>query len=132
MKLGTHATLLGALLVAGWASLALGQHDHGKHEPSGASAGKMITGQVVDVACFVGHNSSGPKHAKCAETCARAGNPLAIYDEKAKMIYLPVSSDHSNPNTKLMPFIEKRVKVTGKVLEKAGLKGIAIEKVEAE
>lgn len=132
MKSSTYVAILGALLIAGWASLAFGQHDHGKHEPSGSAPEQMITGQVVDVACFVGHNSSGPKHAKCAETCARAGNPLAIYDEKAKAIYLPVSSDHSNPNTKLMPFIEKRVKVTGKVLEKAGLKGIAIEKVVAE
>ncbi|MDX2270127.1 MAG: hypothetical protein NW208_18650 [Bryobacter sp.] len=132
MKSSTYVALLSALLIAGWASLALGQHDHGKHEPSSSASEQMITGQVVDVACFVGHNSSGPKHAKCAETCARAGNPLAIYDEKAKAIYLPVSSDHSNPNTKLMPFIEKRVKVSGKILEKAGLKGIAIEKVVAE
>jgi hypothetical protein len=30
-----------------------------------------------------------------------------------------------------MPFIEKKVKVTGTVMEKAGFRGIAIEKVEA-
>ena len=46
-------------------------------------------------------------------------------------MYLPVSLDHKNPNAKLMDFIEKRVKVTGKVMEKADIKGIAIEKVEA-
>ena len=63
--------------------------------------------------------------------CARAGNPLAIYDEATKTLYLPVSLDHKNPNAKLMGFIEKKVKVSGTVMEKAGLKGIAIEKVEA-
>ncbi len=103
------------------------QHNHDDH--GGKSA--EITGQVIDIACFVGHNSSGAKHAKCAEACARAGNPLAIYDESTKSIYLSISNDHSNPNTKLMPFIEKKVKVTGKLLEKAGVKGIAIEKVAA-
>lgn len=39
--------------------------------------------------------------------------------------------DHKNPSAKLMEFIEKKVKVSGTVMEKAGLKGIAIEKVEA-
>lgn len=98
------------------------KHDHGDAKPT------QITGQVVEIACFVGHNSSGEKHAKCAETCARAGNPLAIFD--GKQIYLPISMNHKNPNENLMAFIEKRVRVTGTMKEKAGLKGIAIEKVE--
>lgn len=97
-------------------------HDHGDAKTT------QITGQVVDIACFVGHDSSGEKHAKCAEACARAGNPLAIFD--GKQIYLPVSMNHKNPNEKLMAFIEKKVKVTGTVLEKGGIKGIAIDKVE--
>lgn len=86
---------------------------------------------MVDIACSVGHDTSGPKHAKCAEACARAGNPLAIYQETTKILYLPVSLDHKNPNAKLMECIEKKVKVSGTVMKKAGLKGIAIEKVEA-
>jgi hypothetical protein len=101
-------------------------HSHAR----AASKPATITGQVIDIACFVGHNSSGEKHAKCAETCARAGNPLAIYDAGTSRIYLPISMDHKNPNEKLMPFIEKKVKVTGNLIEKAGLRGIALGKVE--
>ncbi len=101
------------------------------HDPHKGTAVTAVTGTVVDVACFVGHDSMGEKHAGCAEACARAGNPLAIYDAKTKSLYLPVAMDHKNPNSKLMPFIEKRVTVKGKVLAKAGLKGIAIESVEA-
>jgi hypothetical protein len=116
------------LAVAGiGAAFAWQEHSH---EHQGGKAAQ-ITGLVVDIACFVGHDSSGPKHAKCAEACARAGNPLAIYDESTKTLYLPVSLDHKNPNTRLMEYIEKKVKVSGTVMEKAGLKGIAIEKVEA-
>ena len=118
--------LLGILGILGTGSAFAWQAHSHEHE-----GGKtvQITGQVVDIACFVGHNSSGAKHAKCAETCARAGNPLAVFD--GKQIFLSVSMDHTNPNTKLMPFIEKKVKVTGTVMEKSGFKGIAIEKVEA-
>ncbi len=111
------------------ASAAFAWQEH-SHEHQGGKA-VQVTGLVVDIACFVGHDSSGPKHAKCAEACARAGNPLAIYDESTKTLYLPVSLDHKNPNSKLMEYIEKKVKVSGTVMEKAGVKGIAIEKVEA-
>lgn len=110
------------------AASALAWQEHGHEHHAGKTV--QVTGQVVDVACFVGHDSSGAKHEKCAEACARAGNPLAIYDESAKALYLPVSTDHKNPNAKLMSFIEKKVTVKGTLLEKAGLKGIAIDTVQ--
>lgn len=44
-------------------------------------------------------------------------------------IYLPISMDHKDPNAKLIPFVEKRMKVSGSVVEKAGLRGIAIQTV---
>lgn len=125
IRLKVASVLLGIMGAGGAFAWQADSHEH--------QAGKAarITGLVVDIACFVGHHSSGPKHAKCAGACARAGNPLAIYDEAANTLYLPISMDHKNPNTKLMEYIEKKVKVTGTVMEKAGLKGIAIERVEA-
>ena len=125
IKLKVAIVLLG--ITGATAAFAWQEHSH---EQQGGKAAQ-ITGLVVDIACFVGHDSSGPKHAKCAEVCARAGNPLAIYDEATKTLYLPVSLDHKNPNTRLVEFIENKVRVSGRVMEKAGLKGIAIEKVEA-
>lgn len=112
------------LAIAAVAAVAFA-HD-GKH-------GKKveITGTVVDIACFVGHDSIGEKHTKCAEACARAGNPLAIYDPSMQKIYLPIGMDHKSPNAKLMPFVEKKVKVSGSLYEKGGLPGIAIEQVQA-
>ena len=127
LKSKTAFVLLGILGILG-AGSAFAWQAHSLEHEGGKTV--QITGQVVDIACFVGHNSSGAQHAKCAEACARAGNPLAIYDEAAKALYLPVSLDHKNPNAKLMNFIEKKVWVSGTMMEKAGLKGIAIEKVE--
>ena len=43
---------------------------------------------------------------------------------------MPIAVEHKDQNAKLTPFIEKRVKVTGTVLQKGGLKGIAIKTVE--
>lgn len=124
----TFSKTLGIFILAATASIGLYAWQGHSHDHAGGKTATVV-GQVVDIACFVGHDSSGEKHAKCAEACARAGNPLAIFD--GRQIFLPVSMNHKNPNEKLMGFIEKKVRVTGTVLEKAGLKGIAIEKVEA-
>lgn len=101
------------------------------HDGHDAHHGKLasISGTVVDTGCYVSHDSKGESHVPCATACARKGVPLAIVDEKGTL-YLPIAVEHQDPNAKLMPFIEKKVKITGTVLEKGGLKGIAIKTVE--
>lgn len=89
-----------------------------------------VTGTVVDTGCYMSHDSKGAKHVDCATTCAKAGVPLAILDDSGKL-YMPIAADHKDQNAKLMPFIEKKVKVTGMALEKGGLNGITIKTVEA-
>jgi hypothetical protein len=93
--------------------------------------GKPITlvGQVVDTGCYIHHDSKGAEHADCAKMCAKAGVPLAILDDKGKL-YLPIATDHKNQNLKLMPFIEKKVKITGLAFDKGGLAGVSIKTIE--
>jgi len=109
------------------ATLALGvlfAHE----EPKGKTI--TVTGQVIDTGCYLSHDSKGPDHAACAATCAKNGVPLAILDASGK-IYMPIAADHKNQNSKLMPFIEKKVKVSGIALDKGGVNGIAIKTIEA-
>ena len=73
----------------------------------------------------------GEKHAKCAETCAKAGIPVGLLDTKTKTLYLPIAPHHKDANPLLMSYIEKQVRVTGVVTEKNGMKGLIIDKVEA-
>jgi hypothetical protein len=95
-------------------------------------AGKAVTltGTVVDTGCYVSHDSKGASHATCAAACAKAGVPLAILDDHGTL-YMPIAVEHKDQNAKLMPYIEKRVKVTGTEMQKGGLKGIAIKTIEA-
>ena len=113
------------ILIAG-SNLTMGQHDHG-----GKSKEITMTSLVVDTGCYLSHDSKGEKHEKCATACAKAGVPLALLDEASGTVYIPIATDHKNQNEKLMPFIEKRVKVTGTLIEKGGVKGFAIKTVEA-
>ena len=88
-----------------------------------------MTGAVINTGCYMSHNAKGASHAACAAMCAKLEVSLAIVDDSGK-IYLPVAADHRNQNTRLMPFIEKRVKVTGTALDKGGVSGIALKTVE--
>lgn len=108
-------------LAAGW----LFGHD----EPHGKPI--TLTAQVVDSGCYLSHDhSDGDDHLACAKQCAAAGVPLALVGADGK-VYTVVGADHKNPNTKLIPFLQKKVKITGTLLTKGGLNGIAIKTVEA-
>ena len=65
-------------------------------------------------------NVGGLRQERCATRNPRQDDTL----------FMPIAVEHKDQNAKLMPFIEKRAKVTGTILEKGGLKGIAIKTVE--
>jgi predicted type IV restriction endonuclease len=89
-----------------------------------------LTGEVVDLSCKVVHGLAGEDHRMCAQVCADKGVPLAILSNGE--IYLPVSMamPGTGDNERLKPFAERRVRVTGKVIERAGVKTIIIESVK--
>jgi type 1 fimbria pilin len=90
-----------------------------------------ITGQVVDLNCNTTNGASGAAHKACAQACAKAGVPLGILSSDGTM-YLPVSSKPGDPqNSKLEPFVEGKVKVTGMHRLVSGLHTIEIKTVSA-
>ncbi len=92
-----------------------------------------ITGEVMDPACFLeaGPKSIVPGHFQCAVDCARSGQTLAIYDRDADRIYFIAGElPGRNPNDPVMPYIHKKVDVTGTVYHRSGAWGIVIVKVE--
>jgi len=86
--------------------------------------GKLTTinGTVIDTGCYVSHK----QHGRCPclnvrKLVRRTVSRSAILDEKG-VLYMPIAVEHKDQNTKLMPFIEKKVKVTGTVMEKGGMR----------
>jgi hypothetical protein len=115
---------LGIVIVAGFtAALAVAplavahDHDEGK-EPLSAAASKTITGEVVDMMCYVDHNAMGEKHAQCAAKCIKSNGPVGIVsDGKA---YLVVG-EHKAMNEQLAEYAGKNVTIKGKMAERGGI-----------
>jgi hypothetical protein len=120
-------------ILAGVALLALFAAPLAAQEMKAGQPGdeRTITGQVIDVNCYVGMGASGAGHKACAEACAKAGVQLAILGTDGT-IYAAVSSKPMDAqNTKLLPHAEGKVKVTGTHRLKNGLHTIEVKTIEA-
>ena len=90
-----------------------------------------ITGQVIDLNCYTTMGAAGAGHKTCALGCAKAGVALAILSSDG-IIYMPVSAKAGDPqNSRLEPFAEGRVKVTGTHRLVSGMHTIQIKTIAA-
>ena len=113
LKVAVAAGFISALALSPVALAA----EQGK-ENLDASASKEITGEVVDMMCYVDHNAVGDKHAGCAAKCIKGGGPVGIVsDGKAYLIV----GDHKPMNDQLAEYAGKTVTVKGKMAERGGV-----------
>ena len=110
MKIAVVLTFTAALAVAPLALAA---------EPEKTDAlTKEVTGEIVDIMCYVDHNALGAKHADCGEKCIKNGGPVGIVsDGKA---YLVVGA-HKPMNDELAPLAGKTVTLKGKMASNGGI-----------
>ena len=70
------------VLAAGlWPSVTLARADDAK----------SVTGEVVDLMCYLDHGAKGEKHAGCAEKCIKSGGPVGLLT-KDNQLYLVVGN----------------------------------------
>jgi hypothetical protein len=88
--------------------------EHGKD----AVATQEITGEVVDMMCYIDHGAAGEKHAACAAKCIKGGGPVGI--KSAEKTYL-IIGEHKPMNDELAQYAAKTITVKGKVAERDGI-----------
>ena len=113
VKIAVVTTFIAALAVS---PLAIAQeHEHGDD----AAASKEVTGEVVDMMCYIDHNAMGEKHGQsCGTKCIKSGGPAGIVsDGKA---YLVVG-EHKPMNDQLAEYCGKTITLKGKLAERGGI-----------
>jgi len=112
-------TLLGsaaAVLLA--ATPLLAQEEKGAKEHHGGGETKKLTGEVVDMVCYIDHAATGEKHADCARKCINGGLPVGLKADDGKT-YLIVG-EHISINKELAQYAAKKITVAGKVTSRDG------------
>ncbi len=112
MKLAVALVFTAALATS---PLALAAEEHGKADDAAA---KEITGEIIDVMCYVDHDATGEKHAECGEKCIKAGGPVGIVSEGKAYI---VVGAHKPMNDELAPLAGKTVTLKGKLASNGGI-----------
>src|SRR5207244_3829290 len=95
-KTAVSAMFVVALTLSPFA-LAHDPAEHGKENLS-AGAEKSVTGEIVDMMCYVDHNAVGETHGQsCGAKCIKGGGPVGIVSDsnasRAVAYYNP-SNEH--------------------------------------
>ena len=123
---------LSAVLLSGTTLLA--QHgDHGDHKKTEAAEEEIdvrtITGEIIDITCYLRHDSRGEKHIKCGTSCANLGMPLGLLEDETDKVYLIVPPGHEDPKGPVLPYMGKKITVDAILYTMGGLTGLEIEKI---
>ena len=90
-------------------------------EEHGMASGttKKITGEVLDMACYVDHGATGEKHADCAKKCITSGLPVGLKADDGKTYVL--IGEHVPLNAELAQYAAKKITVEGKIASRDGI-----------
>jgi hypothetical protein len=116
LKVAVVATFIASLA---FSPLAIAQeHEHGKEDLS-ASAEKTVSGEVVDLMCYIDHNAVGEKHGQsCGAKCIKSGGPVGIVSEGKAYL---VVGEHKPINDQLADYCGKTITLKGKMADRGGM-----------
>jgi hypothetical protein len=94
--------------------------------PTYAADPVKVTGELIDVMC--GATKKGPDHKACADSCAKRGEPVAVFAKDG--MYTITGKLTADKNAKLIEYMTKQVTVTGEVTkDKDGKMSIAADSI---
>lgn len=88
----------------------------------------LVTGEVLDMTCYIASNLSGPDHAECARVCIRRGLPAGIKTKNGK-VYLLTGKPGDSINAELADYAAKIVTIKGKETARDGFAQLQIEEI---
>jgi len=116
VKLAVGAAFVAALMISPFAIAE--EHQHGKEDLS-AAAEKSVTGEIVDMMCYVDHNAVGDKHGQsCGAKCIKNGGPVGIIENGKAYL---VVGEHKPMNDELADSCGKTITLKGKLAERGGI-----------
>ena len=110
--------------VAGWLALA-------GIAAAAESGAVTIEGEIVDPSAYLQHGRHGADAAGDTSMAIDAGQTLAVLDEAAHALYLLLPEEPGeDPNELAYAYTNQRVRLTGAVFERDGLRGLIVKAIQ--
>jgi hypothetical protein len=120
--------LAAAILISASVTALLMKWSDRRHRPVFAAEEILVTGEVLDMTCYIASNLSGPEHAYCAKVCIRNGEPAGIKARDGK-IYLLTGAPGQSINAKLADYAAQVVTIKGKKSVRDGFAQLQVEEI---
>ena len=101
--------------------------EHRSHAVIGAQE-ILVTGEVLDMTCYIANNLSGPDHAECARICIKSGSPAGIKTQNGK-VYLLTGEPGQSINAELAEYAAQIVTIKGKKTVRDGFAQLQVEEI---
>jgi len=91
---------------------------------------KTVTGEILDMKCYMVSGAHGEDHKQCAATCINGGAPMGILCDDGK-VYLLIKDD-KNPSAydDAKKYAGENVILTGTESEKGGVQALTVAEVK--
>jgi hypothetical protein len=120
--------LAAAILISASITALLMKWSERRHSSIAGAQEIVVTGEVLDMTCYIASNLSGPDHAKCARDCIRSGLPAGIKAQDGKVYLLTGEAGHSI-NAEVADYAAKTVTIKGKQTVRDGFAQLQVEEI---
>ena len=98
---------------------------------SDKKADKTVTGEILDMKCFMTSGERGDGHKDCAAICIKGGQPMGIIDADNK-VYLLIEGKNAAAYEEAKKHAGETITVTGTLSEKNGVQALIVTEVKAK
>ena len=120
--------LAAAILISASVTVLLMKWSERRNRPVVGAQEILVTGEVLDMTCYIAYNLSGPEHAKCARVCIRNGEPAGIKAQDGK-VYLLTGEPGQSINAKLAEYAAQVVTIKGRQTVRDGFAQLQVEEI---
>ncbi len=96
----------------------------------GKESSITVKGEILDMACYLGHGAMGIKHQQCALMCLKGGQPMGLRTADGKVYLLVASHKDGKPFEEAKGYAADQVEVTGPLFQRDGISAIEVDTVK--
>ena len=113
--------LIGAGLLLGLSPTAHTGEEHGE---------VTVTGEVLDMSCYLAKGAKGKGHAECAKACVKGGQPMGLLADDGTVYLLVASHTSTEAFDAAKKHAGEKVEVKGVTADRDGIKMIEVQSVK--
>lgn len=85
-----------------------------------------VSGEVLDLTCYMTDGKKGPRHKACAKLCAKKGLPMGLLTDAGEVYLLIENHDDPDPYDDLKKLAGTEVEVKGVKFSRDGMSSLMV------